>query len=209
MNYAPIMKYGDAVVLPIQAIIGALSIKRKLYKQHLAKEIASLTEIGSRAGGFGYPKPYLSIIAFDSAEEKIIKAKDDVFESISAFYKPKTDYRSREHCYSWNELLDSVIVFDKFIIKGANLTPNDNKQREVSKYLWTGGNGTKRNLYIQHLLDGIHRAWYDSRRGSRPVGSLLAIPRGGMQKLGDIKICVEDRKYTWHKFTPPINTSDV
>ncbi|MHB1334023.1 MAG: DUF6602 domain-containing protein [Sulfuriferula sp.] len=202
INYSPIMKYGDAVVLPIQAIIGAFSVKRKLYKSQLDNEIGALTEIGSRSGGLGYPKPYLSIIAFDSNQNDVLKDKAHVFHAISDYYKPRIDCKSREHFYSWNELLDSVIVFDKFIIKGTNFTPRDNKKRGMSKYLWTGGNGTKRNLYIQHLLDGIHRAWYDSRRGIRPVGTLLAIPSGGMQRLGEIKFCVEDRRYTWDKFIP-------
>lgn len=202
VNYSPIMKYGDAVVLPIQAVIGAFSVKRKLYKQQLNNELGALTEIGSRAGGLGHPKPYLSIIAFDSDQNDINKGKDDVFHALSDYYKPKVDFKSRQHFYSWNELLDSVIVFDRFIIKGTNFTPCDKKTRGLCKYLWTGGSGTKRNIYIQHLLSGIHRAWYDSRRGVRKTGKLLAIPSGGMQKLGEIKFCVEDRKYTWDKFTP-------
>lgn len=205
VNYSPIMKYGDAVVLPIQAIIGALSVKRKLYKSQLKNEIEALTEIGSRSGGCGYPKPYLSIVAFDSEKKDISKGKDEVFEAISDYYKPRIDIKSREILHSWNELLDSVIVFDKFIIKGTNFRPDDNKKRGVSKYLWTGGNGTKRNLYIQHLLNGIHRAWYDSRRGIRSVGTLLAIPSGGMEQLGQVKFCVEDRKFAWDKVIPKVS----
>lgn len=203
INYSPIMKYGDAVVLPIQSIVGALSVKRKLYKSQLDNEIGALTEIGSRSGGFGYPKPYLSIIAFDS-EKNIHNGKDDVFEAISKHYKPRVDIKLRKNLHSWNELLDSVIVFDKFIVKGSNFTADDKKKRGASKYLWTGGNGIKRNLYIQHLLHGIHRAWYDPRRGVKAVGTILSIPSGDMQELGKINFCVEDRKYIWDKFKPQI-----
>lgn len=206
MNYAPIMKYGDAVVLPIQSIVGALSIKRKLYKSQLKNEIEAISDIGSHFGGMGYPKPYLSIVAFDSEQKDVTKASLDVFSAIAECYAPRIDYKSREHFYSWNELLDSVIVFDKFIVKGTNFKPGDNKKREASKYIWTGGDGSGRSLYIQQLLHGIHRAWYDSRRGVSAIGNLCAIPSGGMKQLGMVKFCIEDRKYVWDGFTPAKKT---
>jgi len=202
VNYSPIMRYGDAVVLPVQSIIGALSVKRKLYKSQLQNEIEALTNIGSRSGGLGNPKPYLSLIAFDCEQKDIIKCKDAVFQEINDYYKPRIDVKSREILHSWNELLDSVIVFDKFIVKGTNFKPDDAKKRGASKYLWTGGAGIKRNQYIQHLLNGIHRSWYDTRRGVRSGKNLLAIPGGDMQQLGQVAFCVEDRKYEWNKFIP-------
>jgi hypothetical protein len=202
INFAPLIKYGDAVVLPIQSIVAAFSVKRKLYKKHLINEINSLASIGSRFGGFGYPKPYLSIIAFDSDQKDIVKAKKEVSDAIFDYYKPRTDYKERKHLYAWNELLDSVIVFDKFIVKGSNFNPTDKKKKDASKYIWTGGDGAKRNLYIQHLLHGIHRSWYDIRRGNSSIRKLLSIPIGNMEQLGAVQICLEDRKYVWDKFIP-------
>lgn len=210
VKYAPIMKYGDAVVLPVEAVIGAISVKRKLYKQQLENEIASLTDIGSHAGGRGYPKPYLSIVAFHYEKTDIIKAKTDIYSAISAYYASRIDVKNRTHKFSWNELIDSVIIFDKLIVKGKNFLEYKLKPGR-SDYLWTGGNTFKRSLYVQHLLNGIHRAWYDAKRGNKRAGKLLAIPEGGMQVAGAIEFIMHDRGYVWDKFIPkpPIKHSTL
>jgi len=197
-TYAPLMKYGDAVVLPVQSVIAAISVKRTLYASQLENEISALSAIGARAGGRGYPKPYLTLVAFDSETDKVLTMKDKVYSAIESFYKPRIDIKARKHLYSWNEMLDSVIVFDRFLVKGDNLAADS--VNKVNKYLWTGGKDVNRNIYIQHLLKGIHRAWYDQRRGNKPDEHILAFPKGDMQTAGKLQFCILDRKYVWDKF---------
>ncbi|WP_157659733.1 DUF6602 domain-containing protein [Burkholderia ubonensis] len=198
-NFAPVMRYGDAVVVPVQSVVGVLSVKRTLYKSQLANELLALTEIGSYAGGRGFPKPYLGIIAFGHEKKKFEKVVLETFDGIKNHYSPNVDKKGRLHYYSWNELIDSVIVFDKFIIKGDSVSVYKNEPG-ASSYLLTGGTGAQRSLYIQHMLHGIHRAWYDARRGGRWSGNLLAIPGSKMKKLGVVKFCVHDRKYVKKDF---------
>lgn len=197
-TYAPLLKYGDAAILPIQSIIAAISIKRTLYKKQLKNEVLALTEIGSRAGGIGYPKPYLSIVAFDAERKNDPKGNaTSTFESIKNLYLPRLDYLKKAHQYSWNELIDSVIVFDEFILKGDSVTAGSGKLK--SDYVWTRGKEQERSLYIQHLLHGIHRAWYDKRRGNEIKRDLLAIPPVNMKQIGHIPFCTYDRPYHWTK----------
>ena len=197
-KYAPLMKYGDAIVIPVQSLISAISVKRTLYSSQLKGEITALSDVGGRAGGTGFPKPYLTIVAFGSEGKQVKSMKAKVYSGIQDFYKPRTDFKGRAHLHSWNEMLDSVIVFDEFLIKGKNF--DHASSSKSSKYLWTGGSSTNRSIYVQQLLNGIHRAWYDERRGNRKDERLLAMPSGNMQTLGDLPFCVLDRKYTWDKF---------
>jgi hypothetical protein len=148
-----------------------------------------------------YPKPYLSIVAFDCEEKDVKKAKKDIFNIIKRYYSPKIDIKNREILHSWNELIDSVIVFDKFVIRGENLeNSTDDKSKNI--YRWTGGNSTKRNFYIQTLIRGIHRGWYNPKRSRDKTGEILAFPPGGMEKLGEVQICCIRRKFSWNKFIP-------
>jgi hypothetical protein len=201
-RFPTFLTYGDAIVIPTNALVGAISIKRTLYQAQITHEIQSLSEIGARCGGSGYPKPYLSILALNDDVSDFEKSKESTGEKLTNFYRPRKKPASdTEHLFSWNELIDSIIIFDKYLIKGTTFRPEDNKDKSSSKYRFTGENNSNRNVYIQHLLHGIHRAWYDERRGNRNEKGLTAIPNSGMGKATKIQISGIDRKYVWSNFT--------
>jgi hypothetical protein len=214
VRFAPVLRYGDAVIVPLESVIGAISVKRKLYDSQLPSELASLSEIGARASGMSFPKPVLALVAFDCEKNNPKSAVEAAFAAIKTSFAPKTDVRGKTYLYSWNELIDYVIVFDKFILRTKGHSRRDNpelKKEPQAKtkplqcnYVWAGNNTTTKNVYIQHLLSGIHRAWYDEDRGNRMTRDLLAFPESGMKTLGAIHVCVFCRPYAWENFEPAL-----
>jgi len=214
VRFAPVLRYGDAVIVPLESVIGAISVKRKLYDSQLPGELASLSAIGARASGMSFPKPVLALVAFDCEKNNPESAVETAFAAINTSFAPKTDVRGKIHLHSWNELIDYVIVFDKFILRTKGRSRRDNpdtqkKQQAKTEplkcnYVWAGNHTVTRNVYIQHLLSGIHRAWYDEDRGNRVPRDLLAFPASGMQMLGAIHVCVFCRPYAWANFKPAV-----
>lgn len=219
IRFAPVLRYGDAVIVPLESIIGAISVKRKLYDSQLPDELASLSAIGARASGMSFPKPVLALVAFDCEKDNPESAVKTAFTAIETSFAPKVDVRGKTHLHSWNELIDYIIVFDKFILctngRSHRENPPPRKQHQPKtaplkcNYVWAGNHTTTRNVYIQHLLNGIHRAWYDEDRGNRKTRTLLAFPESGMQKLGAIDVCVFCRPYAWANFKPAVAQAAV
>jgi len=212
VRFAPLLRYGDAVIVPLESVIGAISVKRKLYDSQLPGELTSLSAIGARASGMNFPKPVLALVAFDCEKSDPTSAVAVAFDAIKSSFAPRTDARGKTLLHSWNELIDYVIVFDKFIVRTSGHSRRENpkfkkgQQAETKplqcKYVWAGNHAMTRNVYIQHLLSGIHRAWYDEDRGNRMTRDLLAFPESGMKTLGAIPVCVYCRPYAWANFKP-------
>ncbi|MDN7701560.1 DUF6602 domain-containing protein [Burkholderia semiarida] len=217
VKFAPLLRYGDAVIVPLESVIGVISVKRKLYDAQLPGELDSLSAIGARASGMSFPKPMLALVAFDCEKSDPKSAAEAAFAAIKSSFAPKTDIRGDTHLHSWNELIDYVIVFDKFILRTQGRSRRDNPERKKKdeaerkplqcSYIWGGNNMTTKNAYIQHLLSGIHRAWYDEDRGNRVTRDLLAFPTSGMNKLGAIHVCAFCRPYAWANFKPAVVAS--
>lgn len=212
VRFAPLLRYGDAVIVPLESVIGAISVKRKLYDAQLPGELDALSAIGARASGMSFPKPMLALVAFDSEKSDPKSSVKAAFATIKTSFAPKIDAHGKTFLHSWNELIDYVIVFDKFILRTKGHSRQDNpgyKKKQLvdaeplqCNYVWAGNHATTRNVYIQHLLSGIHRAWYDEDRGNRSTRDLLAFPESGMQPLGAISVCVFCRPYAWANFKP-------
>ncbi|MFJ3045848.1 DUF6602 domain-containing protein [Herbaspirillum chlorophenolicum] len=221
IRFAPLLKYGDALVVPIESVIGALSVKRTLYDAQLPGELESLSSVGARGTGMNYPKPLLALIAFDYEKDDFKAGVDATFAAIQATFSPKTAASGKQYLHSWNELVDYVIVFDKFLMRTNGHSHRDDTARKKElaaknakgeklpplqcNYTWAGNRDLSRNAYLQHLLNGIHRAWYDRDRENLPKRDLLAFPDTGMNTLGAVPICVYCRPYAWSTFTPAIS----
>lgn len=82
-------------------------------------------------------KPYLSLVAFGLEKNATISgAATRIFEEIKQAYDPSNTANK----YSWNELIDSINVFDHLIVKGKDFSLQAMQEKTVKKsnYLWTG-----------------------------------------------------------------------
>lgn len=207
-NFAPFFRYGDAIVAHLASAVAVISIKRKLYKRDLEPEIRILSEIGARFGNYHLPKPFLSLVGFDTAASDFSKSVDDVKDALRNFYSPRPDIKNRAIKFSWGELVDAVVVPDQFLVRLKNLDEPSAKPPEAQKYLWTGGDGKHRHIYWQTLLRGIRRRYFDARRSRTLEGvNQEYFPIADMSNLAQISVVpVVRRKYSWDSFIPAPKT---
>ncbi len=194
LNYAPMMKYGDSVIVSEKSVIAALSIKKKLRPQDIKKEIDSLSLIGSMCGKSGHPSPYLSIFSLDilnstkrgNFEKTIQVVKNEILNS----------YSQRKNKWSYNELIDSLIVLDKFIIKKKSYKKVDDDQ--YTDYIMNGSNGNHRYIYLQMIIHGITKV-IDERSGLDNSSTNIQFPKVDFMSLARISLCAKDRPLSQNK----------
>lgn len=189
MSYPHYLKYGDAVVVPWQSVVAAVSVKKNLRKIDLSKEVAALSKIGEMCGGSGSSGPYLSLFAFESTI-----SRGALPEKVgTTFEEAVTAYVPRPQGYATNELIDSIVILNEFLVIKKRWKSDDPDQRRASvQYLWTAGR-ERRSLGLMHLLHGIDRVLYDGLGigGVRPF--FRTFPKIQMGKAGEVPIVTEDR----------------
>ncbi|MEX5261602.1 DUF6602 domain-containing protein [Kocuria sp. CPCC 205263] len=194
LGYAPYIKYGDAVIVPKEAVIAAISIKKVLRIKEVAHESKSLGHIGEICGGFSLPRPYLALVGIDSERRAgTNKSMESFIQRV--FGAIQRGYPDRAQGYCSNELIDAVVVLEEFLIKKTSKKENSPKVRKSVDYRWFGGSGIKRSTRAMAVLHGIEKvlAERDAVRSERPTFGLT--PRSGSKLLGSIPIKFEDRKY--------------
>lgn len=186
-KYSAIMKYGDAVVVHDKSVIAAISIKKKLSRQEFTSEVESLSKIGAMCGKNQQPKPYLAIFALDI--RGLSNFEDTVNDAISRL---REAYPERRQGWSENEMINDVIVLNKFILKKRDI--KEEKPKELkAKYIMCGGNNEHRNIYVQHLVHGIGKVLNERNHCSHSV--LTKFPSIDFRKATEIDLCTHDRPY--------------
>jgi hypothetical protein len=184
-RYVPIMKYGDAVVIHDQALVAAISVKKNIVRKQITEEFQALSKIGSMCGKNGNPKPYLAVFAMDI--RGLTKFKDTVKDS---FDKILDAFPEREKGWSGNEMVNDLIVLNKFLIKKKEWRSKDKEAR----YIMCGGSGLHRHLYVQHLVYGIGKVL--NKLNGLETSVLTDFPKIKFSKMGTVKLCTSDRPYT-------------
>jgi len=187
-RYAPIMKYGDAVVIHDKSLIAAISVKKNITRDEITSEFQALSKIGSICGKNGNPNPYLAVFALDIRGLK--KFEDTVSDS---FQKIQNAFPNRDRGWSGNEMVNDLIVLSKFIIKKKQWKDKTEKANQA-KYIMCGGNEEHRNIYVQYLVYGICRVLDEKNRTDKSV--LTEFPKIDFKGMGAISLCCEERPFS-------------
>ena len=186
-KYAPVMKYGDAVVIHDRAVIAAISVKKNITRNEITSEFKSLSNIGAICGQNGQPKPYLAVFALDIRERASFETTvEDAFNRIVAAHP------ERKQGWAGSELVNDLIVLNQFIIKKSDWKDKNNKETNA-KYAICGGNYEHRNIYVQHLLKGIAKVL--DQRNSTDNSVLTRFPKVDFRQVGTIALCTDDRPF--------------
>jgi hypothetical protein len=185
MQYAPLMKYGDAVVVHDRAVIAAISIKKNIKREEITKEFKALSRVGTICGKNGRPKLYLGVFALDI--HQLATFEKTVAESWGRI---QSAYEHRKEGWAGNEMVNDLIVLNQFLIKKSDWQGKAEDEK-FAKYSMCGGNDEHRNIYLQHLVNGIAKV-FDLRRGAND-SVLTHFPKVKFQQLGGIDLCASDR----------------
>lgn len=187
VRYAPIMKYGDAVIIHDKSLIAAISVKKNITKSEITSEFQALSHVGAICGKNGNPNPYLAVFALD------IRGSTHFEETYKAcFQRIEEAYPARECGWSGNEIVNDLIILNQFLIKKKARKASDYKSL-FERYIMCGGNNVHRNIYLQQMLNGIARVLNDINKTD--VSVLTEFPKIDFKSLGVIDICCKDRPY--------------
>ena len=186
--HAPVMRYGDAVVVDHRAVIAAVSVKRTLTYANIASEVRELARIGDLCGGSlkeRFPA-YLALVGFShESTAQFVKKIEASHAALLKCYPP--DVKTR---WSLNQIVNDILVIGDFVIHRRSLK-NPEQRPKDAKFVWMGGEGTHRHYYLQVLLKGITDVISFNYKVDTPV--LLDGPRMNMKNMGSIPICAGNR----------------
>lgn len=151
---APMLRYGDAVIVHPHAVKAAISVKYTLRKRDLAKEIRELASVGDLCNRAHAKGPYLAILGFElekstrgnfrAASESMARAVVENFSELSG----------RPTKVSSNELVDAVVALEGLIIKTSKGHDYGTNYRKEPKVLW-GGAGRESYAIGVEIVNGI------------------------------------------------------
>lgn len=185
-RYAPYMRYGDAVVVPAESVVAAVSVKKRMQYSDIDKEAPKLAGIGAMCGGYKVAPPYLCLFAFEAD-----MPSDPKGPAAHCWQHLNTAYPARKSGYAANELVDSVIALNRFYLRKCS---HSGDTRTEAKYVWSGANQQNRNAYLQEMLHGI-QVRLDSRdAGPSPRQNTAHFGASGMSPLGSIAVKCDNRR---------------
>ncbi|MFL0563304.1 DUF6602 domain-containing protein [Kocuria rhizophila] len=202
--FPPILRYGDAVIISPAAVVAAISVKFKITRANLKKEILELADIGNLCGGkpdtispylgligFAFEDPKMKTISkFSSFSENIPKKFVEIYKTLGDTPHPGQK-KHRRRKISGNEVVDSLIVLEGFILHAASRDINNlEANRDVIRLTWGGPSGNYSYALGLELIRGVLEHWPRNRvrRAQWPAASGM-----GMQKAGTIPIVAENR----------------
>lgn len=153
----PIFRYGDAVIVHPDAVLAAMSVKYKLRKSHLNKELSELLRVADICNQPGKIGPYIGLLGFylDADISKSSNVRKEYTESIVSFYKNLLIDGQRKVQFSMNELIDTVMTFDGYLLHADKGSPLS-REKTYCKYIQRDISDKKYPFLIE-ILNGIYK----------------------------------------------------
>ncbi|WP_439938535.1 DUF6602 domain-containing protein [Nocardia sp. N13] len=191
---APILRYGDAVVVMPEAVLGAISVKHTLRQKKLAHELRELSAIGRLCGRADTPGPYLALVGYQMDPKKSYKK---FVKSINETYvKVFTELSERPERIAACEIVESVIALDGYLLHAAALAKegsgvNGDKRKKVP-VTWGGPGDRWRYALAVELIAGLSKRYH--RREPRVKGrGWPSLAGRALSKFDAIPIACESR----------------
>ncbi|WP_193608645.1 DUF6602 domain-containing protein [Nocardioides lijunqiniae] len=213
---APVLRYGEAVVVTPESVLGAISVKHTLRQNTLEKELSELSNIGDLCGRGGSAGPYLGLVAYEVGRARRQDGGVQPFEAFAksigdTYMRVFTTRSERAGGLSAGEIVESVVALDGFLLHASTLSSPraglDGAERKKVKVVWAGPTGNWRYVLGVELIEGITRR-YHRRQGFTAARGWPARTGLAMSPLGAIPIVCESRppspKETTGVAAPPV-----
>ncbi len=199
---APMLRYGDAVVVLPEAVIAAISVKHTLRRRDLAKELAELATIGEMCGSAKLPGVYTAIVAYKMDHRRVGQhgmkgGRFVVFaRSISNTYLEFFNNRSKlPHRMAACEMVDSIVSLDGYLLHASTMSGDEATaaglvKKQVS-VVWGGPTGRRSYALGVELIEGVSRR-FNRRAG---VDGRFWPSRSGLNlsPVGRVSVAAENR----------------
>jgi hypothetical protein len=135
VDYSPIFRSGDFVVVLPAAVVGVIEVKKRITSGELKKALVNLAEsrvIVSESGPLLTDR-FTAVVAFSAVEDMIPKTKSCSESYANRFREVNQEYVSKGKANSVLGIPEVVVVADQH----ALLRENKNGQLVVTRYPWT------------------------------------------------------------------------
>lgn len=159
-QYPVYERYEEFAIVPPEGVVAVVSIKKNLYKEHIARELLSLAKASDlcRCEGTGSKPimgPWTAVFAFGSKMGEGTTALRSVYEQIER----------EQSSHHFDKLVGAVINLSGFSIFKERPKPDEGKFDKKASYLGFehAGNGDL-HFGLQFLLTGILASYYHPTR---------------------------------------------
>lgn len=151
-NYSPVVRYGDAAIVESEAVLAAISVKRRLRTSDIEPELATLVQAAKLASKA--PGPYTALVGFerDPASKTFKKFMDSATGKYIDFHQELEKSPVR---VSYHEIVDSVVTLDGLRIHASTHKKNNKENSGKRTIVRTGDSPETAYLIAAELLSGI------------------------------------------------------
>lgn len=147
--------FGDFVIVPPEAVVGIISVKKTLYSSQLNKELRTLQETASLCAQPNIRGPHTGLLAFQCEPTKTPDAlADDALNALKSMSS-----------ISFETLANEVSVLQQFVL--FKFLPNRGKKS--APYRLIQAQGADGHIVLQRVLQSILGVFYDPTRQAAPA----------------------------------------
>lgn len=149
--------FGDFVIVPCEAVLGVISVKKTLYGKDLAPEVGSLREVADLCHQPGIRGPHLGLLAFQR-EENATPASlcEAAMKALKALPGCRFDALANEIA-----VLNEFVLF-KFCPDGPNASH--------ASYCCVAADGDESHVVLQRLLQSLLSVFYHRQAAVKRPG---------------------------------------
>lgn len=179
-KYPVFLKFEDNVIVPPEAVIAIISVKKKLYVKDVEPEIKALKDAAemcrccnSKSSMRG---PYTVLLGITTKFKKI----ENVFSRMKKVYESES---------SDNLYFDDTVGYVGVLANWSIFRRRPNKNCTRAEYVYLNHKENEQHLGLQFLLTGILSVYYDETRENVNRPGFTAFPKRSHEKhLGEIKV---------------------
>jgi hypothetical protein len=183
-TYPVFQRMGETVIVPPEAVIAVLSVKKKLRDADVAAECQALANVGNicrsdeREPQKRRRGPFLALVGADSelADKEMAKEKK-VFQKLEELYaEPST----------FDDMVGFIGDLSSWYVFKARPRTNPTQTNSMAEYLYLSLKDSELHHSFQFLISGILSVYYDETRRNTKRPGYTAFPAMPAKKLGKI-----------------------
>lgn len=187
-TYPVFQRMGETVIVPPEAVIAVISVKKKLRDADVCAECRALKAVGQICrSDDGQPQarrrgPFLALVGADSQlSDKRVTKENKIFQKLESVYAQSPTF---DDMIGFIGDLSGWYVFKER--PRTSPTPTPTPAKSVARYLYLSLNDDELHHGFQFLISGILSVYYDETRRNIKRPGFTAFPARPAKELGEI-----------------------
>jgi hypothetical protein len=183
-TYPVFQRMGETVIVPPEAVVAVLSIKKTLHDADVAAECQALATVGQICrSDEGEPKkrrrgPFLGLVGAGSAlADKKVAKEEAIFQKLEDLYTTAPTF---------DDMIGFIGDLSSWYVFKARPPKNPKPTNSMAEYFYLSLKDSELHHSFQFLISGILSVYYDETRRNTERPGYTAFPAMPAKKLGKI-----------------------